>query len=117
MRKASKLHISIFPNHILRLVESNVPHLFVSNTTKESKSSLNSRLSRAGLPVDRDQIFTSLTATHDYLKENKLRPHCLLSDDAMKDFDDLEQEKPNCIVIGLAPPEKFSYLEMNKTFQ
>ena len=101
-----------------RLVASEVPHLFVSNTTKESKSSLISRLARAGLPVNRNKVFTSLTATHDYLKKNELRPHCLLSDDALTDFVGLvDKENPNCVVIGLAPPEKFSYEELNKAFQ
>lgn len=96
---------------------SDVPHLFVSNTTKESKSSLISRLSRAGLAVSKSQVFTSLTATHDYLKKNELRPHCLLSNDALTDFIDLEKENPNCVVIGLAPPENFSYVELNRAFQ
>ena len=89
----------------------------MSNTTKESKSSLISRLVRAGLHLSKNQVFTSLTATHDYLKKNKLRPHCLLSDDALTDFSDLDKENPNCVVIGLAPPEKFSYVELNKAFQ
>lgn len=100
-----------------RLVASDVPYLFVSNTTKESKSSLISRLARAGLSANRNQVYTSLTATHDYLKNNDLRPHCLLSNDALTDFSDIEKEDPNCVVIGLAPPEKFSYVELNKAFQ
>lgn len=78
--------------------------------------------------MDESRIFTALTATVDYLKNSKLmRPHCLLSDDARSEFDDIsspeadpemnsKDNEQDCVVIGLAP-EKLNYLEMNRAFQ
>ena len=90
--------------------------MFVSNTTKESKNSLHTRLYKLGLNIPKEKIFTSLTATHDYLVRKSLRPYSLLTKDALLDFEDLPKENPNCVVIGLAP-DMFLYEEMNKAFQ
>ncbi|XP_066910213.1 haloacid dehalogenase-like hydrolase domain-containing protein 2 [Clytia hemisphaerica] len=101
---------------IQKLNNAQLPYMFVSNTTKESKNSLHTRLNKLGLNIPKEKIFTSLTATYDYLARNSLRPYSLLSKDALLDFEDLPKEDPNCVVIGLAP-EMFSYEEMNKAFQ
>ena len=42
-----------------------LPVQFVTNTSKESLTSLTERVKRAGLDVDQDSIFTSLTAARD----------------------------------------------------
>ena len=98
------------------MTKANIPHIFVSNTTKESKGSLRARLKKLGFDIPDEKLFTSLTATHDFLKENNLRPYSLLTEDACADFKDLCAGDPNCVVIGLAP-ERFSYEEINKAFQ
>jgi len=97
-------------------VEPKASHVFLSNTTKESRHSLVKRLWKLGLDIPNEKIFTSLTATHSFLKQHNLRPFCMLSDDAKTDFEDLQQDDPNCVVVGLAPGS-FSYEEMNTAFQ
>ena len=42
-----------------------LPIQFVTNTSKESLTSLTERVRRAGLEVEQDSIFTSLTAARD----------------------------------------------------
>ena len=45
-----------------RLKDSNFPYKFVTNSSKESRARLHSRLVNAGLDVNIGDIFTSLTA-------------------------------------------------------
>ena len=60
---------------------------FVTNTTKESLSSLHSRLQRLGFDIQRDEIFSSLTAARNAVVEGGLRPLLLLQEDAKRDFE------------------------------
>ena len=99
-----------------RLTTSQIPYKFVTNTTKESKKSLVDRLNKLDLDIDPTKIYTSLTSARNYVTARGLRPHLILSDDAMKDFYDVSQEDPNVVVVGLAP-EKFNYESLNEAFQ
>lgn len=62
------------------------------------------------------EIYTSLAATKSYLQKHDLRPLCLLSDDALREFDDIDKNDPNAVVVGLAP-EQFSYNKLNSAFR
>ncbi|XP_046344976.2 haloacid dehalogenase-like hydrolase domain-containing protein 2 [Haliotis rufescens] len=99
-----------------RLRESDLKVRFVTNTTKESKRVLLQRLNQIGFDVALDDVFTSLTAAHDAVREKKLRPMLLLDDRAMEDFDDIDTEDPNAVVVGLAP-DKFHYDVLNSAFR
>ena len=50
--------ISLLRNH-------GIPLQFVSNTSKENIHSLTNKIRKAGLNVEQDSIFTSLTAARD----------------------------------------------------
>ena len=50
-----------------------LPLQFVSNTSKETVTSLTERVHRAGLDVEQDSIFTSLSAARDLGRQT--RPH------------------------------------------
>jgi HAD superfamily hydrolase (TIGR01458 family) len=97
-----------------RLV-SRIPTIFITNTTKISSSSLKQQLEKMGFPTC--EIMTSTLAARNYIKENNLRPYCLLEDTS--DFEDsiIVMEPPyNCVVVGLAPT-KLDYHHLNQAYQ
>lgn len=64
-----------------------------------------------------DMIMTSVGATRSYLLENGLRPYCLVEDDLLtSDFDGVDMENPNCVLVGLAP-SKFNYDRLNEAYR
>ena len=60
---------------------------FVTNTTKESKNQLHNLLTNLGFNIDKNEIFTSLTAARNLIVEKDLRPMMLLEDGATQDFE------------------------------
>lgn len=60
---------------------------FVTNTTKESKSSLSSLLTKSGFEISTNEIFTSLVAARGLVERERLRPFLLLDDSALEDFE------------------------------
>lgn len=76
---------------------------FVTNTTKESRATLLSRLDRLGLAVAPGEILSSLTAARHFLLRHSLRPKLLLEPDAAEDFAGVDQSEPNAVLVGLAP--------------
>ncbi|KAI1713304.1 HAD-hyrolase-like domain-containing protein [Ditylenchus destructor] len=90
---------------------------FVTNTTKETQSSLHSRLLRCGFDsVEKDDIFSSLSAAQKLISERNLRPVLFLEEEAMEDFRDVNTDNPNAVVVGLAP-SKFDFEHMNHAFR
>ncbi|XP_055620180.1 haloacid dehalogenase-like hydrolase domain-containing protein 2 [Toxorhynchites rutilus septentrionalis] len=90
---------------------------FVTNTTKESVSSLHARLIKIGFQLEQSEIFSSLTAASNYVQSKELHPYYIVTDDARKDFPPNDtSEQHNAVVIGLAP-EKFSYEYINEAFR
>lgn len=96
--------------------ETGLPLRFVTNTTKESKSTLLNRLNLLGFQIHASEVFTSLTAARRLIEMNDYRPFCLLEEDAMKDFEGLSMDDPNAVVIGLSP-KSFCYQTLNKAFR
>lgn len=71
-----------------------------------------------GFDINKNEIFSSLGAARELIETRKLNPYLLIDDNALEDFDDLINlnEKPNAVVVGLAPT-KFNYEELNKSFR
>ena len=91
---------------------------FVTNTTKESRRKLVSRLNNIGFDVRTDEIFSSLSCTRQIISQRKLNPELLISEDAMEDFSDLKMDgnrARDSVIIGLAP-EHFHYEKLNCAF-
>ncbi|XP_067130243.1 haloacid dehalogenase-like hydrolase domain-containing protein 2 [Centruroides vittatus] len=99
-----------------RLRESNVNIRFVTNTTKESKRLLWERLVGLGFSLKPEEMFSSLIAAKELIVSRQLRPMLFLEKIAMEDFNDIETENPNAVVIGLAP-STFHYENLNKAFR
>lgn len=101
-----------------RLRDSGLPIRFITNTTKESKKSLLSRLSAIGFQISTDQIFTCLTAARGIIEREHLKPYLMLEHSAMEDFEGIvcDSSDPDAVVVGLAP-SLFNYDHMNKAFR
>ncbi|XP_055376347.1 haloacid dehalogenase-like hydrolase domain-containing protein 2 [Condylostylus longicornis] len=99
-----------------RLRKTGIQIKFVTNTTKESSQTLYDRLIKIGFKLEKEEIYSSLSAARDFVKDANLKPFYLLSEDAKKDFppQSLENEC-NSVVVGLAP-ESFHYECLNKAF-
>lgn len=89
----------------------------MTNTTKESRSSLTHRLTEViGFHIGHQEIYSSLSAAVDYVKLHKLNPYYLLSKDARKDFPEEDTASAqDSVVVGLAPDE-FFYENLNHAF-
>ena len=101
-----------------RLREAGYNVRFITNTTKESKSSLMSRLTAMGFKVSPSQIFTCLTAARILIEKEKLIPYLMLEDSALEDFAGIEcnSKEPSAVVVGVAP-SMFDYQHLNKAFR
>ncbi|KAG8225151.1 hypothetical protein J437_LFUL006175 [Ladona fulva] len=99
-----------------RLRKSGLALRFVTNTTKESRSFLLSRLSSLGFDIKAEEVFTSLLAARSLVESLKVRPYLFLEDEALEDFQGIETDNPNAVVVGLAP-SMFEYNHMNRAFR
>ncbi|KAG0092329.1 Haloacid dehalogenase-like hydrolase domain-containing protein 2 [Podila epicladia] len=100
-----------------RLRASGVPFRFCTNTTQTSGETLAKKLRDLGFNVNRDEIFTSLSACRQLVQSRKLRPLLFLEPDALQEFDGIPQSEPHdSVVIGLSP-SNFNYDMMNRAFR
>ncbi|XP_055839861.1 haloacid dehalogenase-like hydrolase domain-containing protein 2 [Episyrphus balteatus] len=99
-----------------RLRKTGIHIKFVTNTTKESGETLYNRLAKMGFELDKQEIYSSLSATANYVKTKNLNPFYLVSADARKDFPPESSQNYDAVVVGLAPNE-FHYENMNKAFR
>ncbi|KAM0791170.1 hypothetical protein ACM66B_005654 [Microbotryomycetes sp. NB124-2] len=101
------LHISEEPTRdaakaINKLRDQGLALRFVSNTSKESKSSLLAKMARMNLDVREAELFTSLSAVRQLVDDDNLNPMYLLSDSARTDFPP-SSPPYDSVVVGLAP--------------
>lgn len=61
----------------------------MTNTTKESQKVLHSQLTKLGFDIEKEKIFSSLLAAVEFIKMERVRPHLLLEDAALEDFQDV----------------------------
>ncbi|KAG0325978.1 Haloacid dehalogenase-like hydrolase domain-containing protein 2 [Podila humilis] len=100
-----------------KLRASGIPFRFCTNTTQTSGETLANKLQGLGFNVNREEIFTSLSACKQLVQSRKLRPLLFLEPDALKDFEGIPQSEPHdSVVIGLSP-SNFHYDMMNKAFR
>jgi len=101
---------------LLRLQASGVKIKFVTNTTKHCKRVLHDQLKTLGFNIDKSELYTTLTGVRQVIESRGLRPLLYVAESAKEDFEGLDTENPNSVVVGLAP-EYFNYGSMNKAFE
>ena len=69
-----------------------------------------------GFTIGEEEVFTTLTATRHLLEREGLRPMLLLEDSSMEDFEGINCDQPNSVVVGLAP-SRSDYNNLNAAFR
>jgi len=97
---------------VAELKKSGVPHLFVTNTSKESRTSLHSRLQRIGFTsIESSHIYSSLSAAVSLVRDRELNPLLILEPNAVEDFPRSTRSDTtvhDSVLVGLAP-SKFDH--------
>lgn len=101
---------------IKRLRKAGIPFRFVTNETQRTTGSLVSKLKRFGFELNLCDVFAPAPAVRHMLVKQKLRPYLLVYPELMPEFEGIDQNEPNCVVIGDAA-EHFTYESVNKAFQ
>ncbi|GAA5839256.1 hypothetical protein JCM11251_006020 [Rhodosporidiobolus azoricus] len=117
---SGNLHVDATPTPgvaaaVRRLRKAGVVLRFVSNTSKECRSSLLAKMHEMDLDVREDELFTSLSAVRDIVIRRNLRPLYLLTPSALSDFPP-PSPPYDSVVVGLAP-NAFDYSQLNDAFR
>ena len=80
---------------VKKLEKNKIPFAFVSNTSQMSSSEIIEDLMKFGLPINKNNLFTSISATADLVRKNNWNPHLILSDSAQQDFKDILENPEN----------------------
>ncbi|GAA6052867.1 hypothetical protein JCM3770_004385 [Rhodotorula araucariae] len=114
------LHVGDVPTRgaaaaIRRLRDAGIVLRFVSNTSKESRKSLLTKMQKMDLDVREEELFTSLSAVRDLVHKRNLNPLYLLTPSALSDFP-APSPPYDSVVVGLAP-NAFGYDKLNEAFR
>ncbi|XP_019721452.1 phospholysine phosphohistidine inorganic pyrophosphate phosphatase [Hippocampus comes] len=101
---------------VRRLKASDLKLRFCTNETQAVREKFVAKLQRLGFDICISEVFSPAPAAVAVLRERGLRPHLLVYDALMPEFDGVDKSNPNCVVIGDAA-EKFSYANMNEAFR
>uniref|UniRef100_K3WU56 Haloacid dehalogenase-like hydrolase domain-containing protein 2 n=1 Tax=Globisporangium ultimum (strain ATCC 200006 / CBS 805.95 / DAOM BR144) TaxID=431595 RepID=K3WU56_GLOUD len=99
------------------LQQRDVDVRFVTNTTKKSAKDLIQELHGIGFTaINANHVLTTGGLARALLEREKLRPLLMLHPSLLREFEGVDCENPNAVVIGLAP-EHFNYDMMNAAFR
>lgn len=100
-----------------------IPHLYVTNTTSKSCSSLLDKINQIGIKVEAKDIFTPIIAASQWLSNRQLnRVVFFVTENALTEFKGFNQLdcstaiSVDAIVIGDLG-EQWSYLKLNQAFR
>lgn len=99
-----------------RLEKSDLRVLFVTNTSRMTRTMLQNLLRDLGCPVTAEKLYTAPHAARRYLETHKLRPYLLIHPQLDEEFADLPQHDPNAVVLGLAET-RLDYQHLNRAFR
>ncbi len=88
----------------------------VTNTASKSARQIRNDLASLGIDIAPEELFTAPCAARQYIENHQLRPFVLLSGPVVAEFDQLEQEQPNCVLLGDARDD-LNYQNLNKAFR
>ncbi|KAM4704105.1 phospholysine phosphohistidine inorganic pyrophosphate phosphatase [Rhinophrynus dorsalis] len=99
-----------------RIRKSGLKLRFCTNESQATRSQFVQKLQRFGFNIAEEEVTAPGPAARHLMKERGLRPHLLVHDDLLPEFDSIDKSDPNCVLIGDAA-ENFSYQNMNRAFQ
>ncbi|KGK00988.1 TIGR01458 family HAD-type hydrolase [Thalassotalea sp. ND16A] len=89
---------------------------FVTNTSRITRQQILLRLKTMGFKLSSYQLFSAPTAAKAQILANNWRPYCLVHKNIKDEFEDINQENPNAVLIGDAE-EDFCYPKLDYAFQ
>jgi HAD superfamily hydrolase (TIGR01458 family) len=104
------------PEAMQKLRARKLPLRFLTNTTRTTQAELVARLNRLGFQIDPSEVFSAPIAARRYLEQHELRPHLLVHPDLEPEFDGMDMNNPNAVVVGDAA-DAFTYDNMNRAFR
>ncbi|EFO14632.1 HAD-superfamily subfamily IIA hydrolase [Loa loa] len=114
------------PNTIGRVIQGSVEAVnrlyaestvrFVTNESTRSRKHLFEKLTKLGFTVNEEHIFMPVPEAKRYIKDHNLRPHILVHKRVREEFEDLDTNHPNCVLLGDAEGG-FTYETMNAAFR
>ncbi|XP_075468277.1 phospholysine phosphohistidine inorganic pyrophosphate phosphatase [Ascaphus truei] len=99
-----------------RLRHSGLKLRFCTNETQATRGQFVQKLQALGFNISEEEVTAPAPAARRMLKERGLRPHLLVHDALVPEFDSVDKSEPNCVLIGDAA-ENFSYQNLNQAFQ
>lgn len=100
---------------VSRLRQADVPMRFVTNTSRSTSQVVLKSLNEMGFDVAAGEIFTAPVAVKQVCQQRGLRPYCLIHPDLKPEFEELQQQDPNAVVVADAA-ELFDYEHLNRAF-
>jgi HAD superfamily hydrolase (TIGR01458 family) len=98
---------------------SNLPHVFITNTTSRPRRRIVEELKEMGIPADPDRIFTAPLGARAYLLARGWKScHLMVRSEVLEDFEGIspEDRAPQAVVVGDVG-EDFTYGRMNRAFR
>nr|XP_003218634.2 PREDICTED: phospholysine phosphohistidine inorganic pyrophosphate phosphatase isoform X1 [Anolis carolinensis]XP_008104945.1 PREDICTED: phospholysine phosphohistidine inorganic pyrophosphate phosphatase isoform X1 [Anolis carolinensis]XP_008104946.1 PREDICTED: phospholysine phosphohistidine inorganic pyrophosphate phosphatase isoform X1 [Anolis carolinensis]XP_016847707.1 PREDICTED: phospholysine phosphohistidine inorganic pyrophosphate phosphatase isoform X1 [Anolis carolinensis] len=89
---------------------------FCTNETQATREKFVEKLQRLGFDIVVNEVTAPAPAACRILKERQLRPHLLVHDDVLPEFEGIDKSSPNCVVVGDAA-DNFSYKNLNDAFR
>uniref|UniRef100_A0A1B6ECQ2 Phospholysine phosphohistidine inorganic pyrophosphate phosphatase n=2 Tax=Clastoptera arizonana TaxID=38151 RepID=A0A1B6ECQ2_9HEMI len=93
-----------------------IPYRLVTNETTETKAQLVKSLRNMGFNVYEKDILSPVPVMINIIRENKLKPHLLVADEILEEFNIENDENKDCVVISDAGPN-LNYEKMNEAFR
>lgn len=89
---------------------------YLTNTTRSTRLEVVKLLQRLGFPVAAEEIFSAPLAARALLEKRGLRPFFVIHPGLLPDFDGMETQAPNAVVVGDAGAA-FDYGKLNQAFR
>ena len=104
------------PEAVGALRRAGVKLRFLTNTSRKTAARIVHDLAVFGIETRDGEVITAPSAARDYLGEHGLRPYCLVHDNIQSEFDGLDRDYPNAVVIGDAADD-LNYANLNQAFR
>lgn len=82
---------------------NHIPFRFITNTSTRTVNDIANKLQRMGLDIAPDEIFSAVSASRDFLRQqDNPGVHLLIRDSAKSEFDEFDQntETPDYVIVG-----------------
>lgn len=101
---------------VARLHQAGLPMRFVTNTTTKTKQALLARLTRLGLEITGEELFTPGQAARAWLEQHGASPVLLVHPNLEEEFVGIPDRGKRTVVVGDAG-QGFTYDNLNRAFR